>query len=168
MAAHIPSLRNRLPFISQSALSSILEVAASEALPEQASRRTIRRARDDIAHEHTPYGHLHRKNQMQFKSGPEIELEVQDPLPMLYWSCASSHGLSELVAKAAALLGPDHAAGSAMSTSISSQIQALHALQVQDAAALTRAIGRSSLADAQNAMLASAVSKQLSKSCSCS
>ena len=44
-------------FISHSALSSILEVAASEALPEQASGRTIRRAIDDIAHVHTPHGH---------------------------------------------------------------------------------------------------------------
>ena len=43
---------------------------------------------------------------MQSKRGPEIELEVQDPLPMLYWSCASSHGLSELVAKAAAAVPP--------------------------------------------------------------
>ena len=104
--ARIQSLRNRLPFIPHSALSSILEVVASEALPEQASQRTIRRARGDIAHEHTPYGHVHRNIKVQSKRCPEIELEVQDPLPMLYWSCASSHGLSELVAKVAAAVPP--------------------------------------------------------------
>ena len=72
-------------------------------------------------------------------------------------------GCSAFFKSQAALLGPDNAAASAMSASISSQIQALHALQVQDAAALSTAIGLSSFADSQKAMLAIAVAQQLSK-----
>ena len=56
-------------------------------------------------------------------------------------------GCSAFFKSQAALLGPDNAAASAMSASNGSQIQALHALQVQDAAALSTAIGLSSFAD---------------------
>jgi len=42
----LASLRSRIPFISQSALSSILKIAATEGLPAITTRRGVREARD--------------------------------------------------------------------------------------------------------------------------
>ena len=100
--ARIQSLRSRLPFVSQSALSAILEVAASEHLPDQASRRTLQRARDSIKDTQTPYGKLHQSISVQSNQGCQVELEVQHPLAFLYHACTVSAGLSSLISKLAA------------------------------------------------------------------
>ena len=104
--ARTQSLRARLPFVSQSALSAILEIAASEPLPEQASRRTLRRARDSITYIQTPYGKLHQHISVQSNQGCSVDLEVQHPLAFLYHACTSSAGLSALVGKLAAASAP--------------------------------------------------------------
>ena len=58
--AKLQSLRSRLPYVSQSALSAILQLAAQEELPGSCSRKDVRRARDDTVKELTPYGSLHQ------------------------------------------------------------------------------------------------------------
>ena len=104
--ARIQSLRARLPYVSQSALASILEIAATEALPEHTSRHTVRRARDSIKDIRTPYGNLHQHIEVQNSRGDVVKLEVQHPLAFLYHACTLSAGLSRLVARTAAAAMP--------------------------------------------------------------
>ncbi len=105
-AARVQGLRARLPYVSQSALAAILEVAASEPLPEQTSRRTLQRARDSIKDIQTPYGKLHQHIAVQSHRGCNVDLEVQHPLAFLYHACATSASLSALVASTAAASAP--------------------------------------------------------------
>ena len=96
--ARLQSLRDRLPYISQSALAAVLKVAASEELPHVSGRSDFRHARNATASTSTPYGTLCSPIELPRKNGgPPINVEVQNPFAMLYHSCSVSRSLSGLI-----------------------------------------------------------------------
>jgi len=102
--AKLQSLRSRLPFISQAALSSILTIARDEELPELSSRKSIRAARDNSVKLDTPYGKLHHV--VEFPGTPPVRREIQNPFAILYHACKSSASWSRLVQGLAAARPP--------------------------------------------------------------
>ena len=88
--ARLQSLRSRLPYISQSALSQLLRLAAQEELPGTCQRLDVRQARDRTVATHTPYGALHQQVAVKDSDGNDLELEVQHPFAMFWHACASS------------------------------------------------------------------------------
>ena len=97
--AKLQSLRTRLPYISQSALSQILQIAEHEELPGSSTRKDIRRARDETVAQMTPYGPLHQKITIPTSNGTDLDVEVQHPCAMLWHLCAKSQCFSELVSR---------------------------------------------------------------------
>ena len=97
--AKLQSLRSRLPYVSQSALSAILQLAAQEELPGNCSRKDVRRARDDTVKAWTPYGALHQTVTLPASDGDTLNIEVQHPFAMLWYSCANSKCFSDLVSR---------------------------------------------------------------------
>ena len=95
--ARLQSLRDRLPFISQSALHSILQIAKREELPDIGHRGELRHARDAIAHTMTPYGKICQTLPLRNLSGAEISVEFQNPFAMLHHSCSTSRALTSLM-----------------------------------------------------------------------
>ena len=105
--ARVQSLRSRLPFISQSALSTLLKIAKDTPLPDASiSRQSIGRARDSGVLHRTPYGTLHRQVSVSMSEGADETLEVQSPPAMLYHVCNTSIAFSELIESAAATRPP--------------------------------------------------------------
>lgn len=96
--AKLCDLRCRVPFVSQSALAGILQLARQGELPDTCRRQDIRASRDVAVQQQTPYGPLHQ----QIKVMPgNIELEVQHPFAMLYHCSLKSAALSKLIAATA-------------------------------------------------------------------
>ena len=95
--ARLQSLRDRLPFISQSALHAILKIAKDERLPEISTRCDLRDARDAVARTVTPYGNICQTVNLRMSDGTEISVEIQNPFAMLHHSCSSSRQLSALI-----------------------------------------------------------------------
>lgn len=105
--ARLQRLRCRLPYISQSALSSILRVARDEELPQECRRSDIRAARDLGTQVDTPYGKLHQRISLPSSDSADgIEVEVQHPLAMMYHCCTVSKPLSDLIMRVASTNGP--------------------------------------------------------------
>ena len=88
----LQSLRDRLPFISQSALAAVLKFAAAEPVHEGVTRDELRNARNQIVAEQTPYGPLHQLIMMG-----ETSVEFQHPAAMLYHVCKTSTSFSDLL-----------------------------------------------------------------------
>ena len=88
-------LRTRLPFVSQTALCALVDVALHEDLPTVVHRRFIRKARDEFVQKRTPFGPIHSV----IKDAPREEFEVQMPLPMLWEACRVSSGIAHLVSQ---------------------------------------------------------------------
>jgi hypothetical protein len=103
--ARLQSIRSRLPFISQSALSALLQLAANEPIPDASSRSDIRAARDMSVSQGTPYGALHQTITVDGIDGP-VQLEVQHPLAMLYHCCTLSKSFSTFIGQLAAARPP--------------------------------------------------------------
>jgi hypothetical protein len=101
--ARLQHLRARLPFISQSALGSLLNAAEKEPLPTGCNRNTVREARNNIGLQRTPYGTLHQTIRVASIDGGFIDLEIQHPMAMLWHSCTVSESLSKLVQRTAAV-----------------------------------------------------------------
>ncbi len=88
-------LRSTVPFISQSALSSILAFAAKENLPTIKTRRAVRQARDSFVATPTPYGPLHTRLQI----AGNVSTEIQNPFGILHYVCRHSASFSSMVAR---------------------------------------------------------------------
>ena len=95
--ARLQNLRDRLPFISQSALCSLLKLAHEEELPEIHNRKALREARDAKSHAPTPYGTVCQIVQLLGEDGTHIPVEVQHPFAMLHQACLTSKPLSGLM-----------------------------------------------------------------------
>ena len=93
--------RARVPWISQSALASILRIAREEELPDCNSARDIRDARDSLAKTATPYGTLHQ----DLKIGSRC-VEMQSPHAMLYHCVKTSAALTNIMKETAARRPP--------------------------------------------------------------
>ena len=81
--ARLQALRDRLPYISQSALASVLKIAQNEPLPT-GSRNDIKDARDTTARASTPYGNVCQPVKLKTKTGADMVVELQHPFAMLY------------------------------------------------------------------------------------
>ena len=104
--ARLRSLRDRLPYISQSALAAVLQIAKKEPLPS-GHRKDLKAARDEVAKIHTPYGTLHRTIKLPHRVGGEdISVEMQDPFAMMYHCCETSRPFSALVSRCVAARPP--------------------------------------------------------------
>lgn len=93
--ARLQRLRDKLPYISQSALGAVLAVAEQEGLPPAASRFAIARARNDCCQTATPYGRIH-----QTLSVGCLEFEVQSPFAMLYHVARTSPYVADVISAA--------------------------------------------------------------------
>ena len=62
--ARLQALRDRLPYISQSALAQVLHIAQNETLPTS-TRRDLRDARNTVATAVTPYGKICQSIQLK-------------------------------------------------------------------------------------------------------
>ena len=97
----INDLRCTMPYVSQTALASIIRYSREHGgLPSAAAdRREIRYARDvtTIKNE-TPYGPLHRSVQIALAgAGGGASVEIQDPWAMLFCAAGESGWFSELL-----------------------------------------------------------------------
>ena len=99
--ARLQSLRDRLPYISQSALASVLHIARTEELPTGSSRKDVREARNSSARVLTPYGALHQELKLQAATGEPVAVEIAHPCAMLYHMCSVSASLSSLILRTA-------------------------------------------------------------------
>lgn len=99
-------LRDRLPYVSQTALAALLQVAATDDLPSSCSRRTIGRARDSCTQVATPYGSLHSHMSLPNASGNTTQFEVQNPFAMLYHVAKSSPCVSDMLIAASSRSPP--------------------------------------------------------------
>ena len=100
--ARLQSLRDRLPYISQSALSALLKVAREEELPIVGHRDDFRMARDSLSRTLTPYGPVCQTiNVPKANGGEMMSIEVQQPFAMLYQSCLTSRPLTALIRRCA-------------------------------------------------------------------
>lgn len=100
--ARLNQLRCRVPFVSQSALSTILRLARDDELPAACTRQDVRDSRDTSVQTMTPYGPLHQRITVP----GDIDLEIQHPMAMLHHCCANSAALSKLVMNTAAARPP--------------------------------------------------------------
>ena len=94
--ARLQTLRDALPFISQSALAAILKISQREQLPS-GTRKDIRHARDTVALQATPYGPISQVINLSPAGGADFHAEIQHPFAMLYYCCSTSSALSGLV-----------------------------------------------------------------------
>ena len=97
--ARLGKLRQKLPFISQQALSTLLHAAESEDLPAASSRNDIRAARDVATQQLTPYGPLHQKMRVASTNSQPLDLEIQHPAAMLHYICSHSKCFSDLISR---------------------------------------------------------------------
>ena len=95
--ARLQSLRDRLPFLSHSALHAILSIAKNEQLPEISSRRDLRQARDEISTILTPYGTICQTVNLRRSDGSDLAIDIQNPFAMLHHACSHSPQLSALI-----------------------------------------------------------------------
>ena len=98
--ARVQSLRDRLPFVSQSALAALLRIACTEELPE-APRKDIRDARNTASRISTPYGTLHKDLKFKDDEGNDITMEIAHPCAMLYHVSLVSASFSAIVLRTA-------------------------------------------------------------------
>ena len=103
--AKIQSIRSRLPFVSQSALSALVKVAKEEGLSDVCNRHDVRRARDKTIKEVTQYGPLHNTTRVN----DDFSLEFQHPVAILSHLCKVSGCFSKLIARTAAATPPSPA-----------------------------------------------------------
>ena len=97
--ARISRLRNKLPYISQSALGSILKLAESEELPTACGRNIIRAARDAAVQRLTPFGAIHQKIKVDMKDGSQLDVEIQHPAALMHHLCKTSKSFSDLLSR---------------------------------------------------------------------
>ena len=89
-------LRARLPHMTQTALASLLRIAATQRLPEVMTTKNLRAGRRAYVRNVTPYGPV--LQHIDAGNGP---IAVQHPFAMLYRVCQTSERFSSLVKWAA-------------------------------------------------------------------
>ena len=94
--SELSAFRQRLPYVSQRALAAVLAEAQRGPLPAVRSSRAVRRARDAVVVQETPYGPLHRKINVG-----GLECEIQNPQAFLWCATSQSTALSNLMLRTA-------------------------------------------------------------------
>ena len=95
--ARLQAFRDRLPYVSQSALAAMLCIAKHEPLPDASTRTHIRSARDATVRQTTPYGPIHKVLTLPDTEGGTVDLEIQYPFAMLYHAATISKCFSHLI-----------------------------------------------------------------------
>ena len=80
----INSIRCKLPHCTQSALAAVCKLGKYNELPDISHPRDIREARDYVAASKTPYGPLLHMLELITVQNTTIQLEVANPLALLY------------------------------------------------------------------------------------
>ena len=89
---------HRGPYLSQSALTSILRDVRDHGLPAITSRTSQLRAHEKLCHVITPYGPA--VQELQIPMDPPVPVTVQSPMAMLYACVRRSPPFRELLRKA--------------------------------------------------------------------
>ena len=95
----LDSFRRRLPHLSASALSQLLQelVRDPAAAPELYTRTAIRQARDTVNNDPTPFGPIHRSVNLHAVGGGYSKINVVHPLALLWNALTRSPEFSEFV-----------------------------------------------------------------------
>ena len=81
--------RRKLPHVSASALSAILDTVVAEGVPACHSRKDLRQAREMIMADDTPVGPIHHDLRLVDVNGEEMTIPVAHPLALL-WKCLAA------------------------------------------------------------------------------
>ena len=100
--ASLASLRQRMPYMSQSALAAVLREARDAPLPDAGRRADVRQARSAVIAQHTPYGPLVQSIELRGKSGAMVSIPVQHPWAMLHVVAKACPNFAGLLASTAA------------------------------------------------------------------
>ena len=92
----VAALKASLPYISQSVLAAVLEVAKHQQLPDITSRLSLRKSRNDYVNQVTPYGTLHQA----LKINDQLTIGVQHPFAMIYHVTQQCARFSSLMQRA--------------------------------------------------------------------
>ena len=85
----IVELRSKLPYVSHTAFAAWCHLAQTEAIPI-ASRNSVRKARDAIACQETPFGPLIKTVKVVDVDGELVDFSVTCPIATL-WAAAQKH-----------------------------------------------------------------------------
>ena len=96
--ARLQELRSAIPYVSQRALAAILREITHDDVDHSYRRQTLRDARDMQVAIATPYGSLHKSLLIE---DANVNIEVQNPLAMMYHLAATSPSFSKLLARTA-------------------------------------------------------------------
>ena len=96
--AKLSEIRSRIPYVSQSALSGLLNIREELFdLPDSVSRGDIRESRDDVVKKMTPYGTIHTTIEVPCVGGGEMNIEIQDPFAMFAYLAETSASFASLI-----------------------------------------------------------------------
>ena len=89
---------HRGPYVSQSALASILSNIKDHGLPSAFSRQTQARVHADVGDTMTPYGRVCQDMELPLTTGPVV-VGVQAPIPMIWLTARESLSFRSLLAE---------------------------------------------------------------------
>ena len=92
----VERLRRTLPHMSASAFAAVLKEFWDDPI-EPLHRNTIRKARDEMMMEATPYGPILNNLRLDRKGGGTSTINIADPFAMLYTLVKQCHGFSSLL-----------------------------------------------------------------------
>ena len=101
--ARLRDLRSKVPYISQRALAAVLSNIEEADVVENFNRNQVRAARNSDMKIKTPCGTLHQQLCM---TDPEMSVEIQHPLAMMYHLASTSSAFADLLHRRAAARSP--------------------------------------------------------------
>ena len=95
----LEAFRRRLPHVTASALSAIIQDIDKHGLPGLSNRRDMMNARNVLANSMTPYGPIQQTLMLRGvnAANPAVPLLVNNPLAMLWQTCHSCAGFGKLL-----------------------------------------------------------------------
>ena len=99
----IIELKSKLPYISQSAPTGLLQAAKDAQLPDAHTALHVRNAKLDYVNQRTPYGPIHQEMAITDK----VTTEVQHPFAVLYHCAKHSQSFSSLLQRSLRTYPPD-------------------------------------------------------------
>ena len=97
--ARVESLRQRLPYVSQSALACVLREASRRPLPTITRRETLRKARREVVMQITPFGPLLQNVSLELIKGGEVSLPYIHPMAFFHVAMQTCVNFAALIAR---------------------------------------------------------------------